>query len=232
MSCIRDWTTSQYGSRETGCFVLRAMQPFSLFISLLSTDDVIQRVILDSRGIRFETRFHCAFNGTVDVLRPWKETIIIIIALIAVLVHGERPILHLPGVLQPTNGRATPIILPIQIEKLALVTRDIHAKGVPYGGGIEVFHHGCNVRLDLVGYLSCGGAFLAGSALGSALLGLATWRLFRALYLDHLPLIKHNRVFLRGRISEIHLLLLSHRLHVSDGILKEVRLMSTIALKG
>jgi hypothetical protein len=61
----------------------------------------------------------------------------------------------------------TPIILPIQIEELALIARDIHAKGVPYDCGIEVFHNGFDVRLDLVGYPACGGAFRAGFALGS-----------------------------------------------------------------
>src|SRR5882724_9842345 len=43
MSFIRDWTTSQYGSRGTDCFVLRAIQTFPLFALLLSTDDLIQR---------------------------------------------------------------------------------------------------------------------------------------------------------------------------------------------
>ena len=55
---------------------------------------------------------------------------------------------------------------------------------------------------------------------------------FRALYLAHLAPIKHNGVFLRGSVREIHFLLLAHRLHVSDGILKEVRLMSTITREG
>src|SRR6266704_7191743 len=41
MFCIRDWTTSQYGSRGTDFFVLRAMQPFPLFAFLLSTDDLL-----------------------------------------------------------------------------------------------------------------------------------------------------------------------------------------------
>src|SRR5712691_2741153 len=108
----------------------------------------------------------------------------------------------MPRVFQPTNGRETPIILPIQIEILAFVARDIYAKGVTDYCGIEVFHNGCNVRLDLVGYPSWGGAFLAGSALGSALLGIGALCLFRAVYLDHLTPIKHNGVFLRGRISE------------------------------
>src|SRR5438128_2524787 len=124
--------------------------------------------MLCSRGIRFETRFHRPFNGAIDVFLPWKEPFLRIIVLIAVLVDGERPLLHIPRIFQPTNGRETSIILPIQIKELALVTRDIHAKGVPYGGGIEVFHPSCNVRLDLVGYPSWGGAFRAGSALGSA----------------------------------------------------------------
>jgi hypothetical protein len=121
----------------------------------------------------------------------------------------------------------TPIILPIQIEKRALIARDIQTTGIAYGGGIEVFHKGCNVRFDLVGYASRGGAFLARAALGSR-----AWWLFRALYLDHLATIKHNGVFLGGRVHEIHLLLLAHRLYVSDGILKEVRLMSTVAQVG
>ena len=76
------------------------------------------------------------------------------------------------------------------------------------------------------------GAFLAGYARGSALLGLMALWLFRTAYLDHLAPIKHNGVFLRGSVREIHFLLLAHRLHVSDGILKKVRLMSTIALEG
>src|SRR6266542_4788127 len=42
MFCIRDWTTSQYGSCCIGFFVLLAMQPFPLFSLLLSTDDLIQ----------------------------------------------------------------------------------------------------------------------------------------------------------------------------------------------
>ena len=61
--------------------------------------------------------------------------------------------------------------------------------GIAYCCGIEAFHYGCNVRLDLVGYASRGGAFLARAALGS----MALWS-FRALYLDHLTPIKHNSV--------------------------------------
>ena len=61
--------------------------------------------------------------------------------------------------------------------------------GIAYCCGIEAFHYGCNVRLDLVRYPSRGGAFLARAALGS----MALWS-FRALYLDHLTPIKHNSV--------------------------------------
>src|SRR5262249_3912444 len=153
------------------------------------------------------------FNGAIDVFTTRKEPFLLIIPLIAVFVDSEIPLLHLPGVLQPTNGRETPIILPIQIEKLAPVTRDIPAMGIAYDGGIKVFHSGCDVRLDRVGYSSCGGAFRAGFTLGSAVLGLGALCLFWALYFDHLAPIKHNRVFLRGRISEIYLFLLAHRLH-------------------
>src|SRR5712691_11847155 len=149
-------------------------------------------VTLCSRGIRFETCLHRSFNRAIDVFSPWKEPFLRIIALIAVLVDGERPILHLLRVLQPTNGMETPIILPIQIEKRALIARDIQTTGIAYGGGIEVFHKGCNVRFDLVGYASRGGAFLARAALGRAALGSRAWWLFRALYLDHLATIKHN----------------------------------------
>src|SRR5438445_7908260 len=104
--------------------------------------------MLCSRGIRFETRFHRPFNGAIDVFRPWKEPFLRIIALIAVLVDGERPLLHIPRIFQPTNGRETSIILPIQIEKSALVTRDIDAMGVTYDGGIAVLNNGGDVRLD------------------------------------------------------------------------------------
>src|SRR6266571_3226664 len=137
---------------------------------------------LRSRGIRFETCLHCAFNGTIDVFRPWKEPLILIIALIAVLVDGERPILHFPGVFQTTDGMETSIILPIQIEELPFVARDVDTMGIAYEGGIEVFHNGCNIRLDRVGYPSCGGAFRAGSALARAFLGLVALWVFRALY--------------------------------------------------
>src|SRR5712691_6599004 len=99
--------------------------------------------------------------------------------------------------------------------------------GIAYCCGIEAFHYGYNVRFDLVGYASRSGAFLTRAALGSR----ALW-LFRALYLDHLATIKHNSMFLRGRVREIHLLLLAHRLRFSDGILKEVRLMATVAQVG
>ena len=112
-------------------------------------------------------------------------------------------------VFQTTNGREASIFLPIQIEKLALVARDIYAMRVTYGCGIEVFHYGCDVRLDLVGYPSCGGAFRAGSTLGSASLGIGASRLLRALYLDQLPTMKHNSVFLRRGVCEIYLLLLA-----------------------
>src|SRR5262249_239516 len=116
-----------------------------------------------------------------------------------------------------------------QIEELTPVTRDIQAMAVADDGGIEVFDSSGDVRLDRVGYLSCGGAFRAGFALGSAFPGLAILCLFRAFYFDHLASIKHNCVFLRGRVCEIHFLPLAHCLRFSDGILKEVRLMSTIA---
>ena len=104
--------------------------------------------------------------------------------------------------------------------------------GVAYDCGIEVLHYDFDLRLDLVGYPSRGGAFLTGSALGSALLGIGALWVFRALYFDQLAPIKHNGVFLRCRVREIHLLPLAHRLHFSDGILKKVRLMSTITLEG
>src|SRR5262249_49088279 len=114
-----------------------------------------------SRGIGFEPSFHRPFNRAIDVFSSWKEPFLLIVTFIAVLVAGERPILHLPGLLHPTNGRETPIILPIQIEELALVARDIHAMGGAYDCGIKVFHSGCDVRLDRVGYPLCGGAFLS-----------------------------------------------------------------------
>jgi hypothetical protein len=120
-----------------------------------------------SRGIRFETRFHRAFKGAINVFRSWKEPFLLIIALIVVLVDGERPLLPIPGVFQPTNGMETSIVLPIQIEKLALVARDIPAMRVAYCCGIEVLDNVLDVRLDLVGYPSRGGAFRAGFALGS-----------------------------------------------------------------
>ena len=44
--------------------------------------------------------------------------------------------------------------------------------GVAYDGGIEVLDDGGDLRLDLVGYPSCGGASLSGASLGSALLGI------------------------------------------------------------
>jgi hypothetical protein len=86
----------------------------------------------------------------------------------------------------------TSIILPIQVEKLALVARDIYAMGVAYDGSIKVFHSGYDVRLDRVGYSSCGGSFRAGRALARTFLGLVTWQLLRALYLHQFPPIKHN----------------------------------------
>src|SRR6266567_2788537 len=93
----------------------------------------------------------------------------------------------MPCVFQPTNGRETSIILPIQVEKLSPVTRDIQAMGVAYDCGIEAFHNGCNVRLDRVGYPSCGGA-----SLHVASLGIGASRLLRALYLNQLAPIKHD----------------------------------------
>ena len=149
MFCIRDWTTSQYGSRGRRGFVLFAIDPPLLFSSLRAQIRW-PSVTLGSRGIRFETGFHRAFNGAIDVFSPWKKPFFLIILLIAVFVDGERPLLHIPCVFQPTNGRETSIIPPIQIEKLALIARDIYAMGVTYGCGIEVFHNSCNVRLDLV----------------------------------------------------------------------------------
>ena len=101
--------------------------------------------------------------------------------------------------------------------------------GIPYDGGIEVLDDGGDLRLDRVGYVLCGGSFRAGCPLARTLLGLVAVCLFRALYRDHLAPIKHNRVFLRCRVRKIHFLPLAHRLRFSDGILKEVRLMSTVA---
>src|SRR5215831_18133929 len=102
-----------------------------------------------SSRIRFETRFHRPFKGAIDVFTARKEPFLLIITLIAVLVDGERPLLHIPRVFQTTNGRETSIILPIQIEKPALVARDIDAMRVAYDGGIEVLNNGGDVRLDL-----------------------------------------------------------------------------------
>src|SRR5215813_4900178 len=101
--------------------------------------------------------------------------------------------------------------------------------GVAYDGGIKVFYSGCDVRLDRIGYPSCGGAFRAGYTFARTLFGLVASRLLRALYRDHLAPIKHNGMFLRGRVREIYLFLLAHRLRFSNGILKEVRLTSTFA---
>ena len=42
--------------------------------------------------------------------------------------------------------------------------------GVANDGGIEVFHSGFDVRLDLVGYPSCSGASRAGFPLGNVFL--------------------------------------------------------------
>src|SRR5215475_3674389 len=66
-------------------------------------------------------------DGAIDVFAARKEPFLLIITLIAVLVDGERPILHLPRVLQTTDGRETSIILPIQIEKLPPVPKNIQA---------------------------------------------------------------------------------------------------------
>src|SRR5262249_705303 len=154
-----------------------------------------------------------AFKGAIDVSSPRKKPLLRIIVLIAVLVDSERPILHLLRIFQTTDGMETSIILPIQIEKLALVARDIHAMRFANDGGIEVVHSGFDGRLDRVGYPSCGGTFRAGFAPARTLLGLMALCLFRALYRDHLAPIKHNGVFLMGRISDIHLFLLAHRLH-------------------
>jgi hypothetical protein len=74
--------------------------------------------------------------------------------------------------------------------------------------------------------------FVRGFALGSALLGLVALWLFRALDLHQFAPIEHDGMFLRGSVTKIHLLLLAHRPHVSDDPFREVRLMSTIALKG
>ena len=104
--------------------------------------------------------------------------------------------------------------------------------GVAYDCGIEVLHYDFDLRLDLVGYPSRGGAFLTGSALGSIFPSIVALWVFRALYFDQLAPIKHNGVFLRCRVREIHLLLLAHGFHFSDGILREIRLMSTIAREG
>jgi len=41
-------------------------------------------------------------------------------------------------------------------------------------------------------------------------------------YLDRLAPIKHNGVFLRGSVREIHLLLLAHCFHFTDGILRKI----------
>jgi hypothetical protein len=104
--------------------------------------------------------------------------------------------------------------------------------GVAYDCGIKVLHNGCDLRLDLVGYSPCGSAFRPGSALGSALLGLMALCLFWALYLHQFSPMKYDGMFLRGRVREIHFLLLAHRLQFSDGSFREIGLMSTIALKG
>src|SRR5712691_1544445 len=186
MSCIRDWTISQYGSRGTDVFVLRAIQCPLLYSPY--TPMPCSQTTLDSRGICVETRFHCAFNSTVDVSRSWKEPLLIIIAFITVLIDGKGPILHLPRVFQTTNGMLTSIILPIQIEELPLVAWDVDALGVPDGGPIEVLDDGFNLRLDRLGYPSCRVAFRAGGALsGRPWFGLGTLRLLWALYLHQLP---------------------------------------------
>src|SRR5712692_2892979 len=62
----------------------------------------------------------------------------------------------------------------------------------------------------------------AGSALGSAFLGLGALRLLRALYLDQLPTMKHHGVFLGRGVCEIYLLLPAHCFHFSDGSFREI----------
>src|SRR2546426_5510150 len=76
--------------------------------------------------------FHRPFNRAIDVFRPWKKPFLLIILLIAVLIDGERPILHFPGVFQTTDGMETSIILPIQIEELPFVARDVDTMGIAY----------------------------------------------------------------------------------------------------
>ena len=82
--------------------------------------------------IRFETGFHGTFNGTIDVSGTWKEPLIVIITLIAVLGDGERPSVHLAGVFQPTDGISVSIIFSVEIKKPTSVTRDVTAIGVAY----------------------------------------------------------------------------------------------------
>src|SRR2546428_498023 len=96
----------------------------------------------------------------------------------------------------------TSIILPIQIEELAFVPRNVQTMGVAYDGGIEVLNNGFDVHLDLVGYPSCGGASRAGCPLARTLFGILALRLLRALYLNHLAPIKHNGMLLRCRVRE------------------------------
>ena len=99
--------------------------------------------------------------------------------------------------------------------------------GVASDCGIEAFDYGCDVCFDLIRYPSRGGAFLARAALGIVALGV-----FRALYIDNPAPMKHNRMFLGRSVPEIHFFPLAHRLRFSDGLFKEMRLVSTVAQVG
>src|SRR5438552_11745866 len=58
--------------------------------------DMVTSLALASRWIRFETSLHRALQGPIDVFDTGKEPFLRIVTLIAVLVDGERPLLHIP----------------------------------------------------------------------------------------------------------------------------------------
>src|SRR2546428_2716464 len=184
--------------------------------------DMVTSLALASRWIRFETSLHRALQGPIDVFDTGKEPFLLIVTLIAVLVDGERPLLHITRVFQTTNGLEASVVLTIQIQKLSSVARHITAMRIAYLCGVKLLHRYFHVCFDFVRYPWLGTASLGRATPGVTLLGVTILRLFRALYLDHLTLIKHNGMFLRGSVREIDSFLLAHRLDFSDGILREV----------
>ncbi len=81
-------------------------------------------------GVSRQTGPHRAFGRAVQLLGAGEEPLVRIIALVAVLIEGEVPLIERARVGEATDAADLPIVAPIQVEEAALLARLVDDVGV------------------------------------------------------------------------------------------------------